>query len=172
MLTCGYILKYEFGVLLCRYENIYKIDCEVIPDKNFIDKHKLDNNIFYHGHWIDPITKKVKDSNRLQIVGSIFCKRNNLLSNNLWNENIRTYGWEDSDLYNRLKKTLNCKEINDSEFNFIIDNDTTKNYHNEKEMLTPKMKIEKNRILCEDYKIYKWSKYNLISRFQLVKNKN
>ena len=163
---------WNFGLLLCRYENIYKIDCEVLPNKDFINQHKLDDNIFYHGHWIDPITNKVKDSNRLQIVGSIFCKRNNLLSKNLWNENIKTYGWEDSDLYNRLKETLNYKYIDDTEFNFIIDNDNTKNYHNEKEMLNPKMKIEKNRILCDDFKIYKWDKYNLISEYELVDTEN
>lgn len=163
---------WNLGVLLCRYENIYKIDCEILPNKDFIDQHKLDDNIFYHGHWIDPITNKVKDSNRLQIVGSIFCKRNNLLSNNLWNENIRTYGWEDSDMYNRLKKTLNYKYIDDTKFNFIEDDDKFKNYHNEKEMLNTKMKIEKNRILCDDYQIYKWDKYNLISEFELVDTKN
>ena len=163
---------WNMGLLLSRYENIYKIDCEVIPNKDFISQHKLNDNIFYHGHWVDPNTNKVKEPIRLQIVGSIFCKRKNLLAINLWNENIKTYGWEDSDLYNRLKKIINYKYIDDTEFNFIVDNDINKNYYNEKEMLTPNMRIQKNRILCDDYQIYTWNKYNLVSEFELVDSEN
>ena len=159
---------WNIGVLMCEYDTIYKIDCEVLPNYNFIKEHQLNDNIFYHGHWIDPKTNKVKSSEELQIVGSIFCKRKNLFKCNLWNENIRNYGWEDSNLYNRLNKIIKGIWINAENFKFTKDNDTKKNYHNETNSLTSDQKIQKNRILDDERGFYNWNMNNIISEYNVT----
>jgi len=163
---------WNLGCLLCEYENIYKIDCEILPHKYFIHEHPLNDFIFYHGHWKDK-NNKIKDSDKIQIVGSIFCKRKNLLTVNLWNEHIRNYGWEDSNIYERLSENLKKIYIDDVQFNFITDDDKNKNYLNDVvDELTVPQKIQKNRLLTNVYNIYNWNSRNIISKYNYIDNNN
>jgi len=112
---------YNFGIKCCAFTNIYKLDCEtIVKNKNFIARYPLNNNKFYRGNW-----EKVNETNDLQINGTLFCTRENLVKCNGYNENITTYGWDDDDIYERLD-FLQRIDIDPFDFQFIQHDDESR----------------------------------------------
>lgn len=113
--------SFNLAIKCASFSNIYKLDCEDIVDKNLINNHLLNDNIFYCGNW-----KDATNNNDLQINGKLFCTYQNLIKINGYNENITTYGYDDDDICNRLNKDLNKKYIKISNFCFINHNDDSR----------------------------------------------
>ena len=111
---------YNIGVKLCKFTNIYKLNCEVIPSPNFISNNKLTENVFYYG--------KTQMKNNV-IEGCLFCKRENIIKCNFWNENLNVY-YDDLELYDRLSKFLEKKVIDDKQFNLLLEYKKRKIYSN------------------------------------------
>ena len=154
---------FNFAIKLCNYSNIYKFDCDDIVRKEVINLHRLNNNNFYSGFW-----EHARNNNELQIAGKLFFKYSDFIKVNGYNENITTYGWDDSDIISRLSKLLERNNVNINSFTFIQHSEESRNNFNNN--LNASQNIQLNRILTDDKKIFKWNNYNNHADFELVNN--
>lgn len=84
---------------------ILKLDVDYFmnPYYNFFDLHPINADVFYSGYW----RKMSSDLPRpifQHLSGLCYSKRNILLSVNGYNEHFSGYGYDDCDLYRRIKK--------------------------------------------------------------------
>ena len=75
---------------------VLKLDADIVLSK--IDFQALAKNkrVFITGDWVNV------DPSQMYTNGSLFCHVEHLKALGGWDRRIRTYGWEDSDLYERL----------------------------------------------------------------------
>lgn len=90
-------LALNFGLRLARHSLILKLDADTILSENFFDSLEEPTNFFYSGNW-----KMARNENEQHLNGIIFASREAFLRVGGYNEYIRTYGWDDTDLYERL----------------------------------------------------------------------
>jgi hypothetical protein len=120
-------------------ETLLKLDCDILVSKYFLREHPPNDTVFYCGNWRNARSKEESYLN-----GLLMCS-NAAFNATKYNEYITTYGWDDSDLYMRLEKTLTCKNIN---------NDFVQHLHHAGRCDTDSyVEIQYNRILCEKLKL-------------------
>jgi len=93
-------LAYNLSARLTSRKVILKVDADVKILPGFFKKHILTPGMFYAGNW-----RTSRDENETHLNGNMFLFRDDFFRVNGYNENIRTYGWDDSDLYERLNKS-------------------------------------------------------------------
>ena len=81
-------------------DKLLKMDADVTIRPGFFQKHILAPDIFYTGDW-----SKSRDENEKHLNGAIFVDRDAFFRVNGYNEFIRSYGYDDTDLYHRLEET-------------------------------------------------------------------
>jgi Polysaccharide pyruvyl transferase/N-terminal domain of galactosyltransferase len=101
----------NFGLNQCTTKYILKLDVDVKIGPDFFKHHFLTGKRFYTGNW-----KIARNENEKHLNGTLLVKKKHLISCGGYNENIQGYGFDDTDLYNRLEK-LQIKKFN-------INNDT------------------------------------------------
>ena len=79
-------------------EKILKLDADIKLIKGFFDHHSLNPGFFYTGNWAI-----AKSSNDTHLNGSVYVFRNDFFEINGYNELFQYYGYDDTDLYNRLE---------------------------------------------------------------------
>lgn len=99
---------YNVAVQLACGEQILKLDADYVLDKEFLTRHKLRHGMFYSG-------QSVKSKNHCQGL-ILFWKKDFILCNG-YNERLVVWGYDDTDLSDRLKKLGLTSEIID--FHFI-----------------------------------------------------
>ena len=62
--------------------------------------------MFYTGNW-----KTAKDENEKHLNGVVYVDRRQFMAVNGYNERLRSYGWDDTDLYDRLGKKIHQRDI-------------------------------------------------------------
>lgn len=77
---------------------ILKMDADVKVLPGFFEKHTLQPGLFHCGNW-----RKHRNVNELHLNGIVFLRREDFFRVNGYNEYIKFYGWDDSDLYQRLE---------------------------------------------------------------------
>lgn len=96
----------NFGVNHTTGQYILKLDCDNVLRKDFFQKHPIcsqdeqNPQIFYTGDW-----QSARNENEKHLNGVVFVGRSQLLAVGGYNEHIRSYGWDDTDLYDRLCKS-------------------------------------------------------------------
>lgn len=95
-----WILSWAFNLAarFTRYDKILKLDCDYLLQPEFISQHPLTPTKFFSGDWTI-----ARDNNEKYLNGAVYLYRHNFLAVNGYSEYIQTYGWDDSDLYNRLR---------------------------------------------------------------------
>jgi len=94
---------YNLAIHNSTSEWILKMDCDYIlnPYYNFFNKHQIKSNEFLTGSYQDSfLDSQIGFFEYLN--GFIFVSRENLCKVNGYNENFEGYGYDDTDLYNRL----------------------------------------------------------------------
>ena len=89
----------NLGARLTTKNKILKMDADALLLDGFFDKHKLRPNLFYHSNW-----RIAKNENETHLCGNFFSYREDFFKVNGFNEYIKAYGWEDSDLYIRMEE--------------------------------------------------------------------
>jgi len=84
---------------LASKDKLLKIDADVKVHPGFFARHQLKEGIFFSGNW-----EIARNDNERHLNGIFFCYRNDFVRINGYNEFIKSYGWDDSDLYIRLSK--------------------------------------------------------------------
>ncbi|WP_298637103.1 glycosyltransferase [uncultured Umboniibacter sp.] len=97
-----WILTYAFNVgLQCvSRKTVYKLDADILVSADFIEANRFDDNHFIRGSWEQALAHT--DETQVFVNGSFGCRTADLRQVSYYNEFIRTYGWDDSDLYQRL----------------------------------------------------------------------
>jgi hypothetical protein len=67
---------------------------------DFLQKNTISSNLFVRGYWKEALDRG--ENNQMYVNGSFGCEKEALKEIGYYNELIRTYGWDDSDLYERL----------------------------------------------------------------------
>lgn len=91
---------YNLAASLTKYSTLVKVDCDVVLGPNTILFHALPKNppTFFSGH-----PSLARDENELYLSGQFVTSRSLFLAVGGYDERIQTYGYEDTDLYNRLE---------------------------------------------------------------------
>lgn len=95
-----WILSHALNIAarIASFDTLLKLDCDDLLDPNFISAHSnLGAKNFYCGNWA-----LAADDNQTHLNGVLYVQRKNFMHVNGYNEYIQTYGWDDTDLYNRL----------------------------------------------------------------------
>jgi len=78
--------------------NILKIDADVKILPGFFERHLPEPGKFYCGNW-----RIRRNDNEMHLNGIVYLQREAFFRVNGYNEFIKFYGWDDSDLYQRLE---------------------------------------------------------------------
>ncbi len=105
-----WILTYAFnvGLRFASYKKIYKLDADIETREDFLELNHFEKGEFIRGSWESAIDADRVD--QVYINGSFGCYKSDLLKAGFYNEHIRTYGWDDSDLYARLATRCGLKQ--------------------------------------------------------------
>jgi len=96
-----WILSQPFNLAarLATKDQILKIDADVKILSGFFTSHILKPGLFYSGNWA-----LGRDENEKHLNGMVYLYTNDFFKVNGYNEYIKSYGWDDSDLYQRLEE--------------------------------------------------------------------
>lgn len=97
---------FNVGLQFASGERIYKVDADIAFDKNFLLKNPFARSEFVRGHW-----RGARDAGlagQRFVNGTFGAFRADLISIGFYNEKITTYGWDDTDLYQRLTGLGRC----------------------------------------------------------------
>jgi len=99
-----WVLTYAFNVGLqsVAYDTVYKLDADIMTAENFLESNALAHGELVRGFWKTALDANSHD--QMFINGSFGCSTQALRNVGFYNENIRSYGWDDSDLYHRLSE--------------------------------------------------------------------
>lgn len=97
-----WVLTYGFnvGLRFASYSRIYKFDADIEVSDNFIELNGFNAQQFVRGYWKSALDEGL--DSQVYVNGSFGAYKAHLESIGYYNELIRTYGWDDSDLYERL----------------------------------------------------------------------
>ncbi len=110
-----WILSHAFNLAISfvKYGHLLKLDADILLDPTFLSFHILPEFSFFRGNW-----KIARNENELHLNGQLYCKTEDFWRVNGYHEGITTYGWDDSDLYNRLS----ALELEGLDFNYDLFN--------------------------------------------------
>lgn len=102
----------NLAMSLCKYNKIIKIDSDIILYEKFFENHPLNPGEFYVGEWFC-----ARNENEKFTHGNLYLWLSDFIRINGYNEYIKCYGWDDSDLTIRLmlcgleKKLFNMDKL-------------------------------------------------------------
>ncbi|HNW75210.1 MAG TPA: galactosyltransferase-related protein [Bacteroidales bacterium] len=90
---------YNLAARLASHTRILKADADIKVLPGFFSRHMLLPGTFFCGNW-----RLRRNDNELHLNGVTFLWREDFFRVNGYNEFIKVYGWDDSDLYERLQE--------------------------------------------------------------------
>lgn len=93
-----WILSYAFnvGFRVATCKQILKVDADIVLDPAFFQKNQLQPNHFIAGNW------RTAAKGQAYVNGFFLLHKSDLAVVGGFNEYIKTYGWDDDDIYERL----------------------------------------------------------------------
>ena len=147
------------------YDKICKLDADYLINRNFFTIHELRENDFFAGQ-----SSEARDSNEKHIHGFLYLKRKDFFEKNVYNERVETYGWEDSDMYERLEEGGLDKRLVNLDKIYHLKHDDSQRVSNAEEWwltLEPEDLTAENRILCRKNP---WAKKDSMMDFKIEKD--
>lgn len=149
-----WILSHAFNLAasFVTKKNILKLDADIILSSEFFKNYYLNGDNFYHGTWTT-----AKNTNDESLNGQLYCKTKDFWDVKGYHEGITTYGWDDDDLYERIKNLGRDENFLSSEFVKHLYTPDTKRLESQPEFegKTANLDLlrestEKNRVWCLD----------------------
>lgn len=102
----NWILTHAFniGLRLARHEVVFKLDADIQLLPGFLSDNRFGQGEFVRGFW--KIAYDHGQEDQKYVNGSFGARKADLRSLGYYDERIRTYGWDDSNLYARLSHGL------------------------------------------------------------------
>lgn len=151
-----WVLTWAFnvGFSAAQYTKILKADADITIAEDFFNKNRLKTKEFITGSW------EAAEPGQEHINGFFYCWAQDLERVGLFNENIQTYGWDDDELYGRLRQAGIFRKIVDVTTIHHLDHDDALRMTSFKTgvagpsamvdefEVNPNFKIRQNEILC------------------------
>jgi hypothetical protein len=106
-------IAFNLSARLTTRNRLLKMDADVKIMPSFFKCHDLKPGNFYCGNW-----QNRRNDNEKHLNGTVYLYRDDFITVNGYNEFIKTYGWDDTDLYKRLQE-LGLKR-NDFEYDTLF----------------------------------------------------
>lgn len=154
---------FNLAIRCSSYDKILKLDTDYVlcPLYPFFELNILEPGYFLAGDW-----QKARSQNELYLSGFLYAYKADLLNVNGYAEIIKTYGWDDSDIQERLEKSgLKKADINLDSIIHISHPDFLRLTRGNGKDTLPEL-IESNRILCLKRP---WTKEDQMCKFVLSK---
>lgn len=97
-----WVLTYGFnvGLRFAKYSKVLKFDADIEVSENFLELNNFDQTQFVRGYWKSALDEGL--DSQVYVNGSFGAYKRHLQEIGYYNELITTYGWDDSDIYERL----------------------------------------------------------------------
>jgi glycosyltransferase involved in cell wall biosynthesis len=94
-----WVLSWSFNLAarLTARKRIFKLDADILLHEGFFERHILEPGVFYAGN-----SARRRNDNEKYLNGIVYLNREDYFLVNGYNEFLKTYGWDDEDLYRRL----------------------------------------------------------------------
>ena len=93
-------------------DSVLKVDCDTRLDPQFVATHPLQDDDFYAGDW-----RVAGNENELHLNGVLYTRLLNLLRINGYDERLQSYGYDDTDVQERLQASgLSLRNL---DYNYI-----------------------------------------------------
>ena len=93
-------LAFNLAARLTSSRVLLKMDADVKLFPGFFTSHPVETGRFYTGDW-----RTARDENEKHLNGICYLHRHDFFKVNGYNERLKTYAWDDIDLYTRLEKS-------------------------------------------------------------------
>lgn len=134
-------LAYNIVLQFTKYNKILKLDADSILYDNFFKKNILEPNTFLTGNW-----KLAKNENESHVNGIVYIYRELIFKISGYNEMIQTYGYDDTDLYERAAVLAQHKNLDPETIHHIPHNNKLRGSKNLRKS------IISNMLLAHKYK--------------------
>lgn len=142
-----------------------KLDADIILWDDFFKEHVLNSGSFYRGDW-----KNARDENEKHLSGVGFFYTHDLLEIGGYNELIKTWGYDDTDVYMRLKENKIVPiPINNNTLYHIPHGDDMR-FKYQKSSKNKTLENEKNRLLTQKYVWGRKKRYDIWNVIQINSN--
>jgi len=148
--------RYTTNDIICKLD----IDNKLEPD--FFSFHKINPNIFYTGNW-----RRVRDSNESHLNGLLYIYKEAFFSVNGYNEFLRTYGGDDTDIQNRLKKNGYKQKFINNDKAYHIPHTNIERSPDAVKPIHLNISSQKNMLIGEKKP---WDKHCPMSKFYVTEN--
>ena len=104
-----WVLTYAFnvGLRFARFSRVFKLDADIQVNGSFVESNYFSRDEFVRGSWEKSLEAGMED--QVFVNGSFGAFKDDLKKIGYYNEYIKTYGWDDSDLYERLSVKAGLK---------------------------------------------------------------
>ena len=95
-----WVLSWAYNVAMAhaKHAKVLKVDCDTLLEPDFFGAHPLQPGTFYAGDW-----QEARTSEELHLNGVLYVHAADFWAVNGFDERIQTYGWDDSDIRQRLE---------------------------------------------------------------------
>jgi hypothetical protein len=155
----------NLAIKLCRYNKICKLDSDVLLCNNFFESHLLKKGIFYVGEW-----QCARNDNEKYLHGNIYLYREDVMYVAGYNEVIRNYGWEDSDLTIRLLLSGLRKRCFNMNMLYHTPHTNGLRLINMNEKINPNVLIEFNKMFISSLPL--WNKQYSAQQYDVIESSN
>lgn len=97
-----WVLTYGFnvGLRFAKYSKVLKFDADIEVSEDFLELNNFNQTQFVRGYWKSALDEGL--DSQVYVNGSFGAYKKHLKEIGYYNELITTYGWDDSDIYERL----------------------------------------------------------------------
>ena len=153
--------SFNLSARLCTKNKICKLDADYVIDEDFLYHHPLNKKMCYSGNW-----ELARNDNERYLNGFLYLNREDFMKVNGYNERLQKYGFDDTDIKQRLLN-LHIKnfDVNLDKISHIkhSNRSRTRNYQQEE---SGKESIQSNK----KYSLKKpWLLEESMSRFHINK---
>lgn len=153
--------SFNLAARFCSTARICKLDCDYRIKQDFFKHHTLQQGKFYCGNW-----RIARNKNEKHLCGFLYAYREDFFSVNGYNEFFTTYGYDDSDIKDRLiSQGLRPLDIDLDKIKHIRHRDKLRIEKYFQNMSTDES-IAYNKVLSKGNP---WSIKNKMSRFHVKK---
>lgn len=162
---------YNLAARVASYTRLMKVDCDTHLDPGFFEVHALKRGSFYAGDWRQ-LDSSVSDE--LHVNGLLYAYRDEYLAVGGYDERITTYGWDDSDIAERLSKVSTPTRIDYSKVRHITHPASLRVVNQRTQSLLPPenphaaaVEIQRNRLLLTKFNIPEWKATSLHTQWNI-----
>ena len=144
--------------------NVVKVDCDTVLSPNFLEEHPMEDGIFYAGDY-----KLATTENSEHLNGVLYVSYSDFFAVNGYDERLQTYGYDDTNLYDRLNAYgLTMKPLDGRQIYHL---DHPASLRLSKQSISHVLvETQKNRMLTE--RLPAWGRNSTRASFQFQRNPN